>query len=373
MERYSFEIIKLKNLKNNLKIIKNLAGKDKKILIPVKCNGYGIGNYEVSYYLEKNRLVEYLGVAYPFEGISLRKKGINLPILIFGNILTKEDYNNIFKYRLTPTILTIEGARQLNKIAIQKNKQIQVHINIDTGMGRVGLPYKEATNIIRYIKNNLKKINIEGIYSHLAAADEKDKKFTLNQINIFSNIINSLHQYGIRSQYTHILNSAGIINYGKLNFNMIRPGIMFYGFFPDNKIRKNIKIKPVVSLFSYISFIKISEKNSPISYGHTYFTKEREKIATISIGYGDGINRLLSNNGEVIINGKKAPIRGRICMDQFMVDVTKIKNIKIGDKVLIFGEYKNNRIYLENIAQRLNTIPYEIICNIGERVEKIYK
>ncbi len=371
MNKYSKAIIRLKNLKHNIKEIKKLIGNDKKILIPVKCNAYGFGIKEISYYLQKNKLADYLGVAYPFEAIELRQAGIKLPILVFGKILFKEDYKNIIKYNFTPTVLDFSDAEKINFIGNKNNKKINVHINVDTGMGRIGLHFRDAENIIRKI-NTLSNINIEGIYSHLSAADERNKTFTENQIKLFTHIIDNLRYDAIIPKFVHILNSAGIINYSKVNFNMVRPGIMFYGYFPDNNIKKNIKLKQGLSLYSYVTFIKNVEKETPISYGHTYLTKRREKIATIAIGYGDGLNRLLSNKGIIYIGEKKCYIRGRVCMDQIMVNVDNIKNLNIGTKVLIFGKDRTVELKLESLAEQLGTIPYEILCRLGDRVEKVY-
>ncbi len=371
MNKYSRAIINLKNLKNNIKTIKNLAGNDKKILIPVKCNAYGLGMTQISAYLQKYKLADYLGVAYPFEGIELRKNNIKLPILIFGSIIFKHDYDNIIKYNLTPTVSDLKTAENLNLTGKKHKKKIKIHINIDTGMGRIGLNYETAVKTILTI-NKMSNLIIEGIYSHLSSADETDKKFTLKQINTFTSIIKELKNNKLEPEYTHLLNSAGIINFKKTEFNMIRPGIMFYGYYPDNKIRKNINLKQGLSLFSRIIFVKQSKKGTPISYGHTYFTRSKEQIATVGIGYGDGINRLLSNSSYFYFNGLKCKIRGRVCMDQIMINIPSKEKAKIGDEVLIFGEAEKSSIRLEKLAEKLHTIPYEILCNLGDRIEKIY-
>lgn len=369
-KHYAFAVINFKNLLHNLAIIKRLIPSETEIMIPVKCNAYGLGIIEISKFLIKNG-IRFLSVAFPFEAFILREHNIGSRILVFNEPLSIEDIKKMIELNITPTIFTEDSLTKFNKYAKRIGKRIKIHINIDTGMGRIGVPYKKS---IEFIKNAaaLSNIEIEGIYSHFPAADEKDKRFTRKQIKIFDSIINSLKNHKISPRFVHISNSAGIINYPSLKYNMVRPGIMFYGYFPDNNIKKQIRLKQGLSLKSYITFIKKTEKQTPISYGHTYYTRKDEIIATIGCGYGDGINRLLSNNGYVLINGRKCKIRGRICMDQFMVDATNLKNISIGDIVTIFGEDKDKEIRLEEIAKKLDTIPYELLCNIGNRVKRVY-
>jgi alanine racemase len=366
---YAYAFISLNNLKNNLKIIKERIPPKTEILIPVKSNAYGFGAIEISKFLEKEK-ISFIGTAFPFEAFNLRKNNIKSKILIFNEPLYENDFFEILNQNITPTIFTEKTLLKFNSICQKFNKKLKIHIKIDTGMGRLGVPYKKAFEFI--IKaSNLSNIIIDGIYSHLSSADF-DKKFTLKQIKIFDEILNKLFKNGIKPNYIHIGNSAAIINFPNLSYNLVRPGIIFYGYFPDNKIRKNIDIKPGMTLISFLTYIKKTEPKTPISYGHTYWTKKSEIIGTVSLGYGDGLNRLLSNNHFVFVNNKKCPIRGRICMDQFMIDLTNVTNAKIGNKVLIFGEYNNKIIRLENIAEKLKTIPYEILCNIGERVKRVY-
>ncbi len=367
---YAFALINFRNLSHNLSVIKSLIPPKTEIMIPVKCNAYGFGMIEISKFLIKKK-INFLSVAFPFEAFILRENNISSRILVFNEPLNNKDIIMMIKHNITPTIFTKETLMKFNNTAKKMNKKVRIHINIDTGMGRIGIPYKKS---IKFVKeaSSLSNITIEGIYSHFPAADEKNKKFTLSQINIFTSIVEHLKVSGIKPRFIHISNSAGIINYPQLNFNMVRPGIMFYGYFPDNNIKKGVDLKQGLSLKSYITFIKKTEKNTPISYGHTYFTKRNEIIATVSCGYGDGINRLLSNSGYVLVKDKKCKIRGRICMDQFMINVTNIKNIRTGDIATIFGKDNKKEIRLENIAKKLNTIPYEILCNIGGRVKRIY-
>lgn len=367
---YSFAFINLDYIKHNISVIRSLVKKNVKILIPVKCNAYGCGIIPVSRFLEKEK-IDYFGVAFPFEGILLRQHKIKKPVLIFNEILYKKDYEEIIRNNLTPTVFTDLSLKEFNKLGKKYNKKINIHVNIDTGMGRIGVPFDQIFIFLNLIFS-MKNINLEGIYTHLSSADEKDRKFTLSQINKFEKILTFIKQRGLTIPLIHVLNSAGIINYPAYCYNMVRPGIMSYGYFPDNKINKNIKIKPCMNLKSKILYIKKVKNATPISYGHTYSSKEGEIIASIAGGYGDGISRLLSNNGIVLYHDKICRIRGRICMDQFMIEINRDTNPQKGNLVTIFGKDEKKEIKLEQLAEKLKTIPYEILCLIGERVKRIY-
>ncbi|MDD5066929.1 MAG: alanine racemase [bacterium] len=367
---YSRAVIHPDCLRHNLKVIRSLVPAGTKILIPVKCNAYGFGMLAVSQFLEKEK-ADYLGTAFPFEAIQLRKAGIKKPILVFGEIIHKEDFLNIIKYNLTATVFTHDTLDRLDKAAEKLNRIVPVHIKIDTGMGRNGIPYPMARTLIREAFQK-KNVRLEGLYTHLSAADEKEKKFTLEQIERFRDIHDQTVRTGIRIPLVHVLNSAGIMNYPEYGFSMVRPGIMFYGYYPDNRIRKDIPLKQGLSFQSRICYIKKNPDKTPVSYGHTYYTRKNEIIATVCSGYGDGINRLLSNRHSVLYRDRECRIRGRICMDQFMVDISRIKGPHKGDWVTVFGKDIKKEIRLESLAEELDTITYELLCRIGERVERIY-
>lgn len=367
---YSFAYINFKNLKHNLKIIRSRVKRGTKILIPVKSNAYGCGIIPVSQFLEKEG-VDYLGVAFPFEGLLLRKNKIKSPILIFSEIIFNDDYEMVIKKGLTPTVSTLKSLKKFNQLGNKYNKKVKVHINIDTGMGRIGVSYKDSIKFIQeFLK--MKNIKLEGIYTHLSSADFDNKNFTLNQLKKFQEVIDHLTETGIKVPLIHVLNSAGIINFSQYSYSMIRPGIMFYGYFPDNRIKRNINIKPCMDFKSKILFVKGVDKNTPISYGHKYISKKKEVIASIGSGYGDGINRLLSNKGNVLYKDKFCKVTGRVCMDQIMINITNHKEHKVGDLVTVFGKDKNKTILLEDIADNIKSIPYEILCLIGPRVKRIY-
>ena len=310
--------------------------------------------------------MDYLGVASIDEGIKLRKANIKLPILVLGLIL-KKDIEPLFKYELAATVCSEELALALSKRASSFHKPINIHIKVDTGMGRIGVMQKEALKIIKNIQK-LKFVNIEGIFTHFACADF-DKNFTSYQIDLFEGLISELERQAINIPLVHAANSAGIINYKKSHFNMVRPGLIIYGLYPFST--PHINLKPVLSLKTKVIYVKKVPKGYGISYGHTYVTKKDTTIVTLPIGYGDGYPRNLSNQASVLIRGKRFKISGRICMDQIMVDVQDTP-VKIGDEAVLIGSQGKNKITAEELADLSNTIPYEIVCGLGSRIPRVY-
>ena len=361
-------VVSLKAIRNNLKHLKKKVGKDIKILACVKTDAYGHGIEKVSKAIHKE--VDYLAVASVEEGVFLRKIGIKLPILILNCILPDEA-EKIVKYNLSQTLCSLKVADALDKEASKRNKKAKVHIDIDTGMGRIGVRLPDAVDFIKKVKK-LKNLNIEGIYTHFPSADESDGNFTYQQIKTFGNLIKKLETIGIEIPLKHTANSAAIMNFTKSYFNMVRPGLMVYGYYPSPSVKKAVKLEPALSLRTRIVCLRKLPKGATISYGRTYTTPRTSMIATLPIGYGDGYSRALSNKGEVIIHGKRAPIVGRICMDQTMVDVSKIPGVKIDDEVVLIGKQKNETITVEEVAAKIGTIPYEVVCMIGKKVKREY-
>lgn len=358
--------IDLNALEYNFKQVKTYLLPNTKILVCVKSDAYGHGIVPVS-----KRLVllgvDYLGVASIDEGIALRKAGINSPILILGMILPS-DIKPIFKYDLTQTVCTEELATTLNKMAGQNKKIANIHIKIDTGMGRLGVLYRHAFDFIKKIKR-LDYLNIEGIFTHFPCADISPS-FTQYQIKIFDELIDKLNRNNIHIPLCHAANSMGVIGYKKSHFNLVRPGLIIYGLYPKKNIK--IKLKPVMSLKTKIIYVKRVPSGEGLSYGHIYRTRKNTTVVTLPIGYGDGYPRNLSNKEDVLIRKKRFRISGRICMDLTLVDVGDFK-VKIGDEVILIGSDGKDRISVEELAHRSGTIPYEIVCGIGNRVPRIYK
>ena len=360
--------INLKNLDYNFGLVKKIVGPKVKILIPVKADGYGHGIIAISERLQSLG-VDYLGVAGIDEGILLRKSGITVPVLILSTVLAF-DLKPILDYKLIQTVCTKELAYKLDRQARKRNVLAPIHIKVDTGMHRIGVAYNRAYGFIKEI-SRLSNIKIEGVFTHFPCADNKPG-FTKGQIRIFNELIERLDRVGIDIPLRHASNSSGVINYPEGHFNLVRPGLMIYGLYPKRCAYK-LLLKPILSLKTRITYLKTVPKGSGISYGHTYVTKHKVKIATLPIGYGNGYPRSLSNKSYCLISGQEAKIIGRVCMDQLMVDVTKIKEARIGQEAVLIGRQKNKSISVEELASLAGTIPYEIVSNLGGRVRRIYK
>ena len=279
----------------------------------------------------------------------------------------------VVEYNLVQTVFSEEDIYLLNSLGKKHNKRISVHIKLDTGMGRIGIRKEEQLISFLELLKNLQYVDCQGIFTHFSSSDEGDKAFTCAQLKKFKDMINICENYGVNFKWKHAANSAAIIEYPSTYFNMVRGGIAMYGYYPSNKIDTNkINLYPILKWTTKVMYIKEVEGGTSISYGRTFISDRPMKIATIPVGYGDGYNRLLSNRGYVLIKGEKAPILGRICMDQTMVDVTHIKDVAKGDEVVLIGKQGDNILTADHIAGLCNTISYEILTGISNRVEKVY-
>lgn len=364
--RNSFLEVYLKNVSYNLKQIKKYVGENVEIVPVIKANGYGLGSVYLKNVLEENN-IKYVACAIPEEAIELRNNGFKMNIMILNEILPEET-KKIVKYNLTACISEIEVAKMLNEYSKLKNVVSKIHIEVDTGMGRVGLSPKDVMDFVKKVKNEFTNLEIEGLFTHFSSADSS-MDYTNKQIEIFDNVIECLSKEGYDFKFIHASASGGILKFENAHYNMVRPGIIIYGYLPDKNMKDIIELKPVCKLKSSIVFIKEAEANKAISYGRTYITSKKTKIATIPMGYADGIRRSLSNKGKVLINNKFAPIIGNICMDNFMVDVTDIQDVKVGDSVVLWD---NENITLEDYAKNYESINYEVLCNISSRVPRKY-
>ncbi|VYU49616.1 alanine racemase [Clostridium tertium] len=362
--------INLDNLINNIKEIKRQS-KNSEVIGVVKANAYGHGAAQVSKTLLENGINK-LAVANIIEAIELRDNNIKAPIMLLG---ISENYaiDSIINYEVEPTISSLNFAKELNNRAISLNKIVNVHIAIDSGMGRIGFRNTEAdiNDIIEISK--LSNLNIESIFSHFSTADSIDKSYSDYQIEVYNNIMSAIEERGLKINKKNLSNSAAIIDLQKSHYDYVRPGIIQYGYYPSSEVNmSNLKIKPVLTWKTRIVHLKEVDANEFIGYGKTFKTTRKTKIATLPVGYADGYSRALSNKGKVIINGQLAPIIGTVCMDQFMVDVTDIKDVKAFDEVILLGESGKVKFDAEDMAEIIGTISYEVLCLIGRRAPRVY-
>ena len=340
-----------------------------KLLAVVKADAYGHGAIPVSLKLEKLG-VEYLGVAIPEEGVELRRGGVKAPILVLGGIFGRE-VDQIFRFRLTPVIFRKDSLKLLSREAERRRRKVKVHLKVDTGMGRLGVPLSAWPDFLKEVKRS-PKIEIEGILSHFSMLDA-EKDLTQNQWGAFQRAVTIAQEMGISCQYLHMASSATLTTFPGYSAKLVRPGIMLYGSYPSPKFQSLIPLKPVMTLKTRIHFLKSVPPGTRISYGGTFKTKRESLIATLPIGYADGYSHHLSNHGEVLIHGKRAPVVGKVCMDFIMVDVTDIPRVSVGDEVILMGRQGREQITAEEIAEKINSISYEVLCLIGKRVPRVYK
>ncbi len=367
--RPTFAEIDLGAIRYNLRRIKQIVGKDIKILAVVKADAYGHGMKEVSRAIVEEG-VDYLGAASLDEARELRQAGIKNKIIVLGTILP-EVAEGVLRFNVIQTVSDLRIAKALSKLGQAKNKTVKVHIKIDTGMGRLGFWHEEAVGIVKKIAS-LKNIVIDGIFTHFPSAED-DKVFTRRQISDFNAIVEELWRNNIDIPVKHTSNSMALVDFKDSHMNMVRPGLIMYGLYPKTSLAKRLRLKPALRLKTRVSYIKSAPKGRSISYGRTFIVKRPTRIATIPVGYGDGYSRHLSNKGHVLIKGKRASIVGRVCMDMSMVDVGHLKTVRPGSDVVLIGAQGKEMITAGEIARLTNTIPYEVVCNIGRRVPRIYK
>lgn len=362
--------IDLDAINDNVGQVRKAVGEDVKIMAVIKADGYGHGAVSVAKSLNEIG-VDAFAVAIIEEGIVLRKRGIQSPILILG-YTSPYQYGELVQYGLTQTVFHYEMAKKISDFAVLLGKKAKIHIKVDTGMNRIGFKdNEESVETIRKIKE-LPNIEIEGIFTHFACADETDKTSANHQYQRYDAFVKRLEKAGIHIPIKHVSNSAAIIDLKSLRLNMVRSGIMTYGLYPSDEVNKDeIKLHPALSFKSHIIYIKEVEAGEGVSYGSTYVTARKTKIATIPVGYADGYPRALSSKGRVLIRGQYAPIIGRICMDQFMVDVTDIEGVQELDDVTLVGTDGDHTITVEEVAAE-HSFNYEFICGLTKRVPRVY-
>lgn len=363
--RPTYTEIDLGAIRENYRQIKSIS--DRFVMPVVKANAYGHGDIEVAKLLSEEG-AELLGVATIEEGIKLRKNSIELPILVLGSIYPLENYDIVLKYSLTPIVASRISGLSLQKSAEKTGKEALYHLKVDTGMGRIGVNPDSAVKLYEELEK-MPNIKCEGIFTHLARADE-NPGFTDEQISKFESVINRISS---PPKYIHAANTAGIVKFENSLFTLVRPGLAVYGLVPFSVDNDDILLKPAMSWHSRIVFLKEVEKGTPISYGSTWHAPVKSQIATASVGYADGYRRILSNNSQVLIRGKRCPVIGRVCMDMIMIDVTELDDVQLGDEVVLIGQSGEEKITIEEMADWAGTINYEIVTGITSRVPRKYK
>jgi len=356
---------------HNVREIRRIVKPETKIMAVVKADGYGHGAFNIAQTALKSG-AEYLSVATLGEAVKLREQGIEASILVMG-YTTLDQVPDLIDYQITTTVFTLDMAETLSKVALERGRKAKVHIKIDTGMGRIGfIPQKGTIELIKRIVK-MEGLWVEGIFTHFAVADETDKTYTKQQFQNFTKLIADLEGEGIFIPIKHAANSAAIIDLPETHLDMVRAGIILYGLYPSTEVDKGrINLIPAMEIKAKVSFVKKVGAGTSISYGRKYIAENEAVIASLPMGYADGYTRRLSNQSQVLLGGKRIPVVGTICMDQLMVDASLVPDVKIDDEVVVIGRQGKERITVEEIAERLKTINYEIICMISERVPRIY-
>lgn len=374
MKHYSrvYASIDLDAIRHNLESMKKNIAKDTKIIAVIKTDGYGHGAVPIAQEIENYEYLFGFAVATSDEAMQLRKNGIKKPLLILGYTF-EESYEELIENEVRMAVFKYDMAKEISDAAVRLKKNAIIHIKADTGMSRIGIkPDRSGADVVKQIAT-LPNITVEGIFTHFAKADETDKTATYEQIRKFNEIIALIESRRVNIPIKHCSNSAGIVEIREANMDVVRAGITLYGLWPSDEVDKTIiNLKPVLSLKSKIVYIKEIEAGTSVSYGGTFTAGKITRVATIPVGYGDGYPRSLSNKGYVLIHGKKAPILGRVCMDQFMVDVSDITEAKELDEVTLVGESEGARLTVEEVGGISGRFNYEFVCDLGKRIPRVY-
>ncbi len=369
--RAAWAEVDLDALAHNMREVRRLAQKGALVTAVIKADGYGHGAKKIAQTLLDNG-ADRFAIAVLDEGIELRRAGFKVPILVLG-YTDKERAEEVIYNDLEQAVYSWDLAEALSKEAVKHGKTVKLHIKVDTGMGRIGLqPDKDSVQLIKKI-SQLPNAAIEGIFTHFAVADAVDKAYTEGQYEKFNWICAELEKENVKINVRHCGNSATIIDLPDMHLNMVRAGIMLYGLKPSDEVMLDkLELRQVMSLKVRISHVKEIDAGQSVSYGRRFIAEEKRKIASLPIGYADGYTRMLSGKAEALVKGKKVPVVGRICMDQCMIDVTGIEDVKVGDEVVLFGKQNGNFIHIDELAEKLGTINYEIVCMISKRVPRVY-
>lgn len=363
--------IDLDAIRENIRLTRKLLKPETEVMGIIKADGYGHGAIPIARAVGDG--FDSYGVAIAEEGAELRQAGFRKPILILGYTPASQ-YEMVLRHEITPTVFTAEMAEGISEEAVRQKKKAKIHLKIDTGMGRIGFPVsKQSVKEIQTIAK-LPGLWVEGCFSHFSKADEEDKSYARWQLSQFQTMCEWLRLAGMEIPKQHISNSAGIMDLPEAQLSMVRSGISTYGLYPSEEVKKErLPLRPALSWYSCVSYVKWLEEGSLVGYGGTYQTERKTRVATIPVGYADGYRRELSNRGRVLLHGKSVPIIGRVCMDQFMVDVTEISElVQVGDTVTLLGRDREAVISAEEIGALTHSFSYEVVCGIGKRVPRVY-
>lgn len=371
MHRYrpTWAEINLVNISHNIKAFRAHIPEPTRLMAVVKAEGYGHGAVEVG----RAALAagaDWLSVALVEEGIRLRQAGLAAPILILG-YLPPDAMNAVFQYHLTPGIVDLSTAAMLEDEARRQRRKIGVHVKLDTGMGRLGPRDAAGLDLVRRVTSST-HLELEGVYTHFAAADEEDKGFTLAQLDKFKSLVETIKKDKPRV-IAHCANSAASIEVPDSYMDMVRIGISLYGLYPSAQVKRLVDLRPAMSLHTNVAYVKDVPEGTPISYGRTHVTSRPSRIATLPVGYADGYMRLLSGKAHVLIRGERVPLLGRVCMDYMMADITDLPGVEAGEPVVLFGNQGGQQISVDELAEIAGTINYEVVCAVSGRVPRYYQ
>lgn len=367
-----YAVISLSAIEENIKNVRERLPQGTSLMAVLKADAYGHGAEAVGKRIEK--YIDAAGVASVEEGLELRKAGISVPILVLGYSSPRQ-YGEIIENKIMPTVFEKDEAEKFANEALKRNTIGKINIAVDTGMTRVGFRVNEhSADIIKEI-NDLPGIKIDGMFTHLSSADTCDEAYSKKQFDEFEKMLELLEKRGVNIRIKHMCNSAGIMKYPEHYYDCVRCGIVTYGLYPSEDVDKNLlSLKPALSWKAHVMHISETEAGRGVSYGATYVTsKDVTRIATVSVGYADGYPRALSSKGVVLINGKRAPVIGRVCMDQIMVDISDVGEVHIEDPVTLIGRDGDEFISAEEVADAAGSFNYELVCHIGKRVKRIYE
>lgn len=357
-------------ISHNIRMIRQKVGSHRSVMAVVKADAYGHGAKEVAEAALRAG-ADWLGVAFPEEGAELRDAGIRAPIVVLGPVLPFQ-LGLVLERDLAVSISSMDLAEPLDKEAAKRGLFARAHVKVDTGMSRLGVPADQAPAFLREL-GSLRHLRIEGLYTHLATAEEPYSDFAREQLRRFLEVDRKAREYGISIPFRHVANSAGLISLEELGFlELVRPGLMVYGCFPNPGMPNPLSLRPALAWKTRVAYLRDLEAGQSVSYGRTFVAPGSMRVAVLPLGYGDGLPRSLSNKGQVLVRGSRAPIVGMVCMDMTIIDVTRIQGVELGEEVVLLGRQAGQEITAEEMARWAETIPYEILCGVSKRVPRVY-